>query len=90
MRAKAFPIVLAAVIGGLIGTGVAIDYGWRIALAAGALLVLVGLAVRAFRRGRLDAKRIFRQELGDPDPFRMGDRPVLRKPTDTDTTGEAR
>ncbi len=89
MRAKAFQLGLVAVIGGLIGTGVAIDCGWRIALAAAAVVVLIGLAVRAFRRGHRKAEQIFREELDDPDPFAMSRRVEYRTPP-TDTTGETR
>lgn len=83
MRAKAFQIVLGALIVGPIGIASVSSYGWRPTLAAAALLVLTGLAVRAFRRGGRDAEQIFSQELGDPDPFNERHDP-------TDTTGEPR
>jgi UPF0716 family protein affecting phage T7 exclusion len=96
MSTKAFLIVLAASIGGLIGVGAAIDYGWRITLAAAALLVLAGLAVRAalgranrqhlqINQDEIDKPRRLARELDDdPDPFRMQYRPVLRDHDDAE------
>lgn len=86
MRAKAFPIVLAVIVGGLLGTASVASYGWRATLAAAAALVLVGLAIRAFRRGHRDAEQIFQEELGDPDPFRAQNGPRRRKRAGTDDT----
>lgn len=82
-------IVLAAIVGGLIGIGATISYGWKLTFAAAGLLILIGLAgltIRALRRGNRKSDQIVREEIDEPrehDEFGMEVRADLTTPAIT-------